>query len=770
MHVITQVPLDFVRPDGLGTRSNVLATGTLPGCSLGRFRRNGGSMSSSCMFSFIATGVLAASALVAQTPGGTTAAAIPAEPSAAKPDLPTLQEAARAAESKLPTTEVKLKTYFDLAPEQRVRWQEFLPQTLIKLTRRDSVQIVVLGDAILDGVKPDEDGEDPLLQSFAGVFAKALANQFYYTGGVRVLRPDARPRENDSRVLGPEILLQPVQTESIVSAQAALSTTGLRGRPDLVLVAYGLQDGMRGTSAADMLTALRGLLEATRKHQLEMIIAGPVPQAADPEETSLALTGTASSVMREFAASEKVLFADLGDLSRLVVPPSGTQEAHLLFPALVQQYQSRLNSVPVGAVATPTAAMHETMGRILFHDVMQGAPPVAWRVSAPSAVLRGKGALDLGFEITNQRQQELALTVLPLDPPGYDLKETQAEIKLAAGGKHSMKALYTVTNPRFLPIKDGKVRLPVLVIAGAEARIHDLAAPLKPFSVTWGARVGFNQETEFSPDLEIENSSGAKLAGSWEAQWNGRKQGGKLALDADGSEGLPVKLTLPTDDKAPRRQRLPLSLAVEAGGVRQVFDRHLELVRNFGLKETVPLTGSDGRESPVTLRVEADGTKLFLTLDLTAVQLADNESGRAFELLLNLDARSYGKRQTSGATAALRITGKAADGAAQVGEIEPWAFGTGYAAVFKPDEITAVLSSAAAGSRRLTITLPKSYLYLHEWALGNGNSQMGINVRFHGGGLACSLTHGVREADDAESLAVLELTDKPTRRWTVRVE
>lgn len=723
------------------------------------------------MFFFIASGVLATSVLVAQTPGGaTTAAASPAVPSEVKPDLPALQEAARAAEAKLPTTEVKLRTYFDLAPEQRLRWQEFLPQTLIKLTRRDSVQIVVLGDAILDGVKPARGGEDPLLQSFAGVFAKALASQFYYTGGVRVLRPDARPREHDSRVLGPEILLQPVQTESLVSAQAALSTTGLRGRPDLVLVAYGLQDGMRGTPAVDMMTALRGLLETTRKHQLEMIIAGPVPQAADPEETSLALTGAASSVMREFAAAEKVLFADLGDLSRLVVPPSGTQEAHLLFPALVQQYQSRLNSVPAGAVATPTAAMHETMGRILFHDVMQGAPSVAWRVSAPSAVLRGKGTLELGFQVTNQRQQDLALTVLPLDPPGYDLKETQAEIKLAAGGKHDVKALYSVTNPRFLPIMDGKVRLPVLVIAGAEARIHDLAAPLKPFSLTWGSRVGFNQETEFSPDLEIENSSGAKLVGSWEALWNGHKQGGKLALDADGAESLPVKLTLPTDDKAPRYQRLPLSLAVEAGGVRQVFDRHLELVRNFGLKEAVPLTGNDGRESAVTLRVEADGTKLFLTLDLSSVQLADDESGRAFELLLNLDARSYGKRQTSGATAALRITGKTADGVAQVGEIEPWAFGTGYAAVFKPEEITAVLSSAAAGSRRLTITLPKSYLYLHEWALGNGNSQMGINIRFHGGGLACSLTHGVREADDAESLAVLELTDKPTRRWTVRVE
>lgn len=744
--------------------------GVLPGCSLGRSRRNGGSMIFTRSF-FLAVGVLSADILAAQTPAAATTAAVdtPA-PAETKPDLPALQAAAHEAEAKLPTAEMKLRTYFDLAPGQRERWQKFLPQALIKLTRRETVQIVVLGDAILDGVKPGKSGEDPLLQSFAGVFAKALANQFYYTGGVRVLRPEARARERQTKVLGPEILLQPVQTESIVSAPAALSTTGLRGRPDLVLVAYGLEDGMRETPIADMMTALRELLDTTRKHQLEMILAGPVPQAAAPEETSLALTCGSSSVLREFAAAESLLFADLGDLSRLVVPPSGTQEAYLLFPSLVQQYQSRLNRVPAGSVATPTAAMHESLGRILFQDVMQGAPSASWSVGATTAMLRGQGKLELRFQIANQRRQELALTVLPLDPPGFDLQDTQSEIKLAAGGKQDVKALYTVTNPRFLPIKDGKVRLPILVIAGTEARIHDLVAPLRPFSVTWGARVGFNQEKEFSPSLEIENSSGAKLTGTWQAQWNGHQQEGKLALDADGSEALPVKMVLPTDGKAPRHQRLPLNLTVEANGVRQLFNRHLELVRNLGLKEVVPLTGSDGRESPVTLQADADSTKLFLTLDLSAVQLADDEHGRAFELLLNLDARSYGKRQTLGATAALSIKGKAADGHAQVEKIEPWAFGTGYAAVFNPAEVSAVLSSSAGGSRRLTISLPKSYLYLHEWALGNGNSQMGINVRFKGGGVTCSLTHGVRQADDAESLAVLELTDKPTRRWTVRVE
>jgi hypothetical protein len=713
--------------------------------------------------------LLAAGDLPAQTPGAPQAAAPAANPPAeAKPDLPALQAAAREAEAKLPSAQVKLQSYFDLSPVQRDRWQKFLPQTLLKLTRREAVQIVVLSDAILDGAKADT-GSDPALKSFAGVFAKALATQFYYTGGVRVLRPGSKLRSKESMVMGPEILLQPVRTSSIVSAASALATVGFQGRPDLVLLGYGLEDGMSGTSTADIAAALRSLRDTVRNHRLEMIVAGPVPQAADPEETNLALTRAASSVMREFCENEKLLFSDLGDLSRLVLPPSGTEEAHLLFPALVQQYQSRLNSVPAGVIATPTAEMHDAMGRILFQDVMDGATGVAWRISDAQVKLEGQGKLKLDFQITNTRKEELALTVLPLPPAGIKLKDTTPEIKLAAGAKQSVKVDYAISNTRFLPLSDGKMRLPVLVIAGKEARIHDLIAPLRPFSAAWNVRVAFNQEKEFAPDLEIENSTGQSLAADWELNWAGQKQTGKVTLDADGAETLGAKLALPTDDKAPFRQRLPVNFSLEANGAKQIFDRYIELTRNFGLKEPVPLSAADDKASAVTLRADADGMKLFLTLDLTGVDLVD-DAGKAFELLLNLDARSYGKRLGAGATAAIRITGKAGDGPAQVDEIAPWAFGGGYAAVFDPAEIGATLSSSASGARRLTITLPKSYLYLHEWALGNGNSQLGINLRFNGGGREYFLTRSTRQGDDAESLSVLELTDKPTRRWTVRVE
>ena len=99
-----------------------------------------------------------------------------------------------------------------------------------------------------------------------------------------------------------------------------------------------------------------------------------------------------------------------------------------------------------------------------------------------------------------------------------------------------------------------------------------------------------------------------------------------------------------------------------------------------------------------------------------------------------------------------------------------WAYGTGYAADFDEKEIKATLSSTPDGLRRLTISLPRSYLYDHEWALNNGNSQLGVNFTLRAAGRTLFLTSSERHPDDAESLTVLELTDKPTLRATVKVE
>jgi hypothetical protein len=184
----------------------------------------------------------------------------------------------------------------------------------------------------------------------------------------------------------------------------------------------------------------------------------------------------------------------------------------------------------------------------------------------------------------------------------------------------------------------------------------------------------------------------------------------------------------------------------------------------------------------VRLKFDADAKNLFVTYEIAGLTLEDSGTPQgALGLELNLDARSFGKRLGFGATDAIRLNAKAADGPAQVANLPPWCFGTGYGALFDPAHMRATLSSGAQGIRRLSLTIPRSYLYLHEWALGNGNSQIGVgtSIMFWRGpregapqgdfpqDAFFSLLKNQRHRDDAEGLAVLELTEKPTARWTV---
>jgi hypothetical protein len=220
---------------------------------------------------------------------------------------------------------------------------------------------------------------------------------------------------------------------------------------------------------------------------------------------------------------------------------------------------------------------------------------------------------------------------------------------------------------------------------------------------------------------------------------------------------------------------------VVVDGVSLRWERSITAAQNIGLEKDLSLTALKPGKGAVNLRVDADATSLFLTFDLEKLDLEADAAGTALVAQVNLDARSYGKRLLSGNTEVIQVQTSAGDGAGAVGPIAPWAFGTGYGMRFDSAGVQARLTSSPQGARRLSITLPRSYLYLHEWALGNGNSQLGINARLSlwqgphddqkQGSFPAErtfmLTQNGRVRDDAEGLAVLELTDKPTTRWSV---
>jgi len=682
-----------------------------------------------------------------------------------KPTLDQLKVAALDAETQLPTATSAPKNYFEITEAQRQRLQQFLPRTLLKLDRRQRIHFVVIGDVSLNGATAGA-GVDPLLHSFPSVFAEQLASQFYYTGGVRLVRPGSSLAPKERPIMGPELVLQPVRATSMLQATAAMTSEGFQGAPDAVILALGFEDSFNDTPLADVESALRGLIGVVRSKKIEIIVTAPMLQAAEPAESSLASTRGITSVLRDVCADEGVLFSDLGDFSRLIAPPQGIQETHRSFDALVRQYQTQLNVEPQGRIATAGTSLHASMGRVLFEDVMDGQPAVPWQLSNITSKLEPTGKLTLSAELMNEGKTPLQLTVLPL-VTSWQPQDASPEITLAAGTRQTINITYR--NSR--PLTESTLRLPILIISGSTARIHDLTTPLTPISVTWYSRTTFNHEGIFSPGIEITNQSQQKVTVNWELTFNGQKHAGKAALEPEGHESLDLKLELPITGAAPIRQRLPLTLSIDTNGIKQTFDRQLELVRNVGLKQSIPLTAADGKPTEATVRFDADGQRLFLTCDLNGIDLNDDsDTGRAFDVMLDLDARSYGKRLTAGATAAIRIHGKAADGDAKVEKLAVWAFGTGYAANYDEKEIKATLSSTPSGLRRLTISLPRTYLYNHEWALDNGNSQIGINFRLAAADRSFFITSSNRHPTDAESLTVLELSEKPTQRATVRVE
>ena len=107
------------------------------------------------------------------------------------------------------------------------------------------------------------------------------------------------------------------------------------------------------------------------------------------------------------------------------------------------------------------------------------------------------------------------------------------------------------------------------------------------------------------------------------------------------------------------------------------------------------------------------------------------------------------------------------------GASNTYGIGTGYAANFDPEQFQSVLSSQGSEHHEIRLTVPRSYLYLHEWALDNGNSQLGLSVNVtlntSSGYDTWSLNPTSKLVGDVESLAVLELSEKPTDRFTVDV-
>jgi len=676
-------------------------------------------------------------------------------------DLNEQKAQALALEKQLPVPNLTPKASFDLSPARQEHFQKYLPKAYRKLTQREPFHLLVLGDAPAFQIQSSEGkGTD----AFPGVFANHLANQFYYTGGAQ---------ESKGAVAAevPTITLRTLaQTDgSVFDAAAILESTARQSPVDVVLICYGQNDvGMQPPTFA---RAIAAALAGAREIGAEVILCSPWLPVADRSESVMGQNRPLSDVLQETAAELGVLHVDLGDLSRLLsIPSVQSQDEGVVFERIERTYREFFHQGADGTF-TPRPSLHRQLGALVYKDLLEPRSPLPWQITKAHANQVEDGKLTLSYTLKNVGPKDLALTALPLIANGWKPVEAKSTLTLKSGESQDLSVSYAAQST-VLPLQEALLRQPVLVSTDTIARVETLRTVLEPITVVWGLETLFNQESVFLVNCQIVNPDKSTVQGTWEAEFSGQKLKGTLNLKSEGVEPLNLRFDLPKD--TPSAAALDLKLSVRVGDQTLTSTRQVRLTRNLGLNQSVPLSTARSA-SAITLTPKATANELKLTFDLPTdlLQEAADGSSPAWQIELNLDARSYGKRLEAGSTAALRATGKSLDGPGKVHAIPAWAFGTGYAANFDPKEFKTGLSTAG-DKRQLTLTLPRTYLYLHEWALENGNSQLGINVRLTLNGpegyATYALNPGHKPTQDVESLSVLELTAQPTQRVTVNVE
>ncbi len=672
---------------------------------------------------------------------------------AAQPALEQQQRTARELEARLPKPSAAAGTVA-LTPARQERLQKLLPESLRKLSQREPFHLLVLGDA-----QPvwSEAGEPQ--PACAELFAQQLASLFFYTGGVR--------QAGQAAIGGPAIVLRDLSGGGALDAAAVLASSARQAPVDLVLLCTGQFEAESGLSPARHARAVDSAISAARELGAEVLLTASWPGVSAASEQVLGRGRPHADALAELAEDEGLAFADLGRLTGLLKLPEAEapQDEARLFAELEELYRGFFHDTGNGFLPRP--ALHRRLATLLLEELLDGPPARPWQLETGSATLNAEGTrLELTCTAHNPGLEALLLTALPLPAGNWRPVAAQSRQTMPPGSRASLSFSYTRATPT--RIDETHARLPLLLHGVGRLENAVARAAWRPLAVVWGLETFFNQEQFVAPACTLTNTSNAAIAGRWQVEYAGQRLQGEYQLAPGASQALDLRLDI---TKAPPSADLVLTLE---GDVRLIQHRRILVTPNMGLGADRPLHAEPAEfDGKANLQVQAAESSLSLLVELTDASLLDDTgSGPAWRLDLNLDARSYGKRLEGGTTATLSATGSAVDGPGRVRDLPPWAFGTGYAAGFDSTAIQAALNTRADGRRQIRLTLPRSYFYLHEWALENGNSQLGLDVRLllQRGTAAFHLSPSRKPAEDADSLVVLELARSATRRFTVSVE
>jgi hypothetical protein len=225
--------------------------------------------------------------------------------------------------------------------------------------------------------------------------------------------------------------------------------------------------------------------------------------------------------------------------------------------------------------------------------------------------------------------------------------------------------------------------------------------------------------------------------------------------------------------------------------------REIEVTRNFALGEKIELLksstysaknpgdpGADPAGREVLLRADADQKGLYLTYDCKNVEFVRGADAVASSAMIDLfiDGRPMSERRQFGFTEALNIYVPYVDGPCTLKDWSVGQLGEGYDRPLDWKYINASVVTRGGGDRRITVFIPRSFFYRHEWNLRSTDSMLGIgtsiaflrvtperpkgsfpdNARFR-------LNKPGMHPCNTDSLPALELAPQASGRWSVRI-
>ncbi len=696
---------------------------------------------------------------------------------------------------------------YPLTDTERERLAQYIPRTFAKLQRRDPaapVHIVALGDSVTRYVSYDGHENDSH-RAYHGVFAAELAREFFYTGGVRDVEPTKGNPEKATPSQGPEITLRNLGMggKNMLHGLSRLTTDAYVYGPDLVLINFGINDGRGGAPLPTFTRALRRSVEILKERGVDVILLGPSVVREDDTFEQTARTMIYGDAVRAVAAETGVLFVSLADVTAggAGIDPMGTPEAAraAIFADMgrIFEHGSDADGKPIIDALHPAEAGHRAMGKWIFEVLMHGSPAPNYKLAGATVTLGTGGNATVDLRLKNLSPKERAGYLLAL-PNLANLAPGQSAFPFDLGSRKDLEVRLEckTTDPGdafAFPGHEGVLRLPFFIADGKATVPMVVEVPVMPVNVVW--KYGLKREivNALSVEAEVVNYGTTALAGSYEGAWAGQKVSGNWTAPPGGTGALALSFRPPAGKETPRlRDDIRLTLKTADGTTLQ-FRRGLEVTRNVAIWDTVKLARSDlylggGNDgipnagSEVSVTPMADKGGLYLTYRLSGVPLVDTPENAALAIEVNLDARLSKEGRSFGFTDAVRVQIRMDSPEVKVGILRNAIFGDGYDRAIDSKDIPVSREVLPGGGLQIVIKIPRSYLYLHEWALGNGNSILGFSTRVYTLEIPADYPEGVyttarrfvlNEPDDSphssDSLLDLELDLESTGRWTARL-